>query len=130
MSNMQRNHASAAAEETGESRPPAGRSAEVIALDRKTAVRISNSNTTPRGADRAGIASAARAALVERLGAVGATIAFDLRDGVADLHGWVESGNQKRIAEDTLRDLDGLRGVRNRLRVQPPSKLASRTLRR
>jgi|GEM_PF-4645276 len=129
MSNMHRNHAMAIAGSTGGSHPPTGRSAKVIALARKAGARDSVSGLAPRGDDRA-LAGAARAALVKHLGAVGATIAFNLRDGVADLHGWVESGNQKRIAEDALRDLDGLRGVRNHLRVQPPSKLARRTPRR
>ncbi len=135
MSNSLQNHATAAAARAWDGRPSTGRSAEVIALDRKAALRkaavdAAPRRTSPRGADRAGLAGAARAALVERLGAIGSTIAFDLRDGIVDLHGWVESGNQKQIAEEALRAVPGLRGVRNRLRVQPPSKLASRSLRR
>lgn len=102
------------------------------------AVRTAGTRKAVRKAESVGVlhhgprhsplAGEARSALVERLGAVAASIAIDVCDGVVDMRGRIESSNQKRIAEETVRRIAGVRGVRNRLRVRPPSKLALRSL--
>jgi osmotically-inducible protein OsmY len=45
-------------------------------------------------------------------------VAIDVENGVANLHGWVDSPYKKVEVEDLLADLDGLRDVHNDLRVQ------------
>ncbi|MFQ5783309.1 MAG: BON domain-containing protein [Alphaproteobacteria bacterium] len=74
------------------------------------------------------IARAARAALDERLGSVARTIEVRVGNGVVELGGGLESGNQKEIAEVTVGALEGVRSVVNQLRISPPSKLTMRTL--
>jgi osmotically-inducible protein OsmY len=45
-------------------------------------------------------------------------VAIDVENGVANLHGWVDSPYKKVEVENLLADLDGLRDVHNDLRVQ------------
>jgi len=45
-------------------------------------------------------------------------VAVDVADGVAGLHGWVDSPWKKREVEDLVAPVDGLRDVHNDLRVQ------------
>ncbi len=45
-------------------------------------------------------------------------VAVDVRDGVVDLHGWVDTPVKKREVEDLLAPVDGLRDVHNDLRIQ------------
>ncbi len=116
MPNMPDKRPAAIARESGGARTTGARKAESIGA----------LYHSPRHSPLAG---EARTALVERLGAVAASIAIDVcGDGIVAMHGRIESSNQKRIAEETVRRLAGVRGVRNRLRVRPPSKLALRSL--
>jgi osmotically-inducible protein OsmY len=53
----------------------------------------------------------------ERYGAFDA-VAIEVKDGVASLHGWVDTPYKKTEVEDRLARLEGLRDVHNDLRVQ------------
>ncbi|MFQ5959727.1 MAG: BON domain-containing protein [Alphaproteobacteria bacterium] len=76
----------------------------------------------------ADIARAARAALERRLGPMCEWLEISVHDGVVELGGDLESGNQKDIVEETIGALAGVREVVNHTRIMPPSKLAMRTL--
>ncbi len=73
------------------------------------------------------IARRARTALSARLGYVGEGLELAVREGIVDLAGEVETGNQKTIAETCVGELAGVGSVENHLRIVPPSKLAMRT---
>lgn len=91
--------------------------------------------TTPPPAVPAGeqsadaeIARTARAALTERLQDIASRLRLVVNDGVVEVAGDLESGNQKSIVDKTIGDLAGVRSVDNRIRIMPPSRLAMRTL--
>jgi osmotically-inducible protein OsmY len=56
-------------------------------------------------------------------------VAVEVEDGVADLHGWVDTPWKKREVEDLLAPVGGLRDVHNDLRVQGFSSGDQRLLR-
>jgi osmotically-inducible protein OsmY len=56
-------------------------------------------------------------------------VAVEVKEGVADLHGWVDSPWKKREVEDLLAPVGGLRDVHNDLRVQGFSSGDQRLLR-
>lgn len=74
------------------------------------------------------IARRTRAALTRRLGCLIGSTEVTVLNGVVEIRGELENGDQKSIAEQTISGLTGVRMVINRLRVSPPSKLAMRTL--
>lgn len=81
-----------------------------------------------RPGDDAEIARNARAALSEQLMDIASGLRVVVCDGVVDVAGDLESGDQKSIVEETIGRLAGVKAVNNRIRVMPPSKLAMRTL--
>ncbi|RAA24751.1 transporter [Burkholderia multivorans] len=65
------------------------------------------------------IASRVRAALVAERGLASGDIDVQVRDHVAELTGTVPDDRQRATALRVVRDVDGVRGVRDKLQIRP-----------
>jgi len=85
--------------------------------------RAKNRETVSKGASNAALTTKVKSALASDAGAKTlAKINVDSNQGVVTLKGKVDSADLKKKAEEIAKKVDGVKSVKNELRVEAPKK--------